>query len=152
MPTTGTAKVDGERDTDAREAYATLQTAEERKAGGCGALVKLAKAYPAKYAEKSVRREIGNFISLRATADNLNWANTLSFVECLNRLIHSDIQHDPRRKDEYLDGEKRAAYERDTEMRFAFKAAVASGATDEVVKHALALAKGKRDASDAQQR
>lgn len=133
-------------ETDARAAYEAVGSAEYRRAGPWGNLQKLGRAYLGwdKYAERSARRELENFNKLRLTYENTSWTNEESYRDCFRRVIQSSDQHDPRRKDKFLEGETPQKYERDRNTRHAFLQATAKGATDELVSATLKLARGDK--------
>ena len=148
------AKLDSEVEGDTRGSYAALQDADKRKAGPWGDLVRLGKAYLGwdKSALQADRRELQNFVSLRATAENVNWQNESAFRDVFRRVIIGSIENDPARPDKmdredgpYSD-EMPAKFARNTAVRQAFMAAISQGATEEVISAALAAAKSGKAA------
>ena len=131
-----------------------MQDADERKAGPFGDLQKLAKSFLGwdKTGEKSVRRELQNFVSLRMTADNTSWVNESAFREVFRAALSSSSDNDPANPDRMKteDGpyseEDFPKFERNKRIRYTYLLAISQGASDEDIKAALAGGKSGKAA------
>ena len=94
-------------------------------------------------ADKSVRRELQNFASMKLSEVSTSWFTEQAFRECFIRALRSSSDNDPKRPEnvDQEDGpyseKQAAAFAENLMVRNAFYEAVAIGASDEKVKRVL---------------
>jgi hypothetical protein len=93
--------------------------------------------------EKSVRRELQNFASMKLSEENTSWFAEKAFRECFLRALIASSDNDPHRPENVDRGDgpysekQAAAYASSLMVRNAFHEAVAIGASDEKIKRVL---------------
>lgn len=129
----------------AAKAYKEVATASDLRRRPFAVLQRIARAF-LKWddtADKSVRRELQNFASMRLSEENTSWFAEKAFRECFIRALHASAENDPARP-ENVDSEdgaysekQSAAHAENSMVRTAFYDAVAIGASDEKIKRVL---------------
>lgn len=129
----------------AAKAYKEVASAADLKRRPFAVLQRIARAF-LKWdgtADKSVRRELQNFASMKLTEENTTWFAEQAFRECFLRALTSSAENDPQRPEnqDREDGpysEKQAtAHAENYMVRTAFYQATAIGASEEQVAHVL---------------
>src|SRR5262245_47401583 len=132
------AKTGAHVEKDTRGSYAQVKDATYRAHSRFADLRKIAKAYirwDEGMADKSVVRELKNFIDMPLSAENTTWMNEQAMRSVFARVLVSSAENDPSAEQ---DTEKQATeYRRNPAVRSAFRAAISIGASDEALQRVL---------------